>query len=150
MAAPGQPALRADPRRRGDDPRQGRVRVPPPLRAGDRTQRRGPPPPGGGLLRRQRPRSSCGRGTRCTTTSRRTVRTARLEDHGVRHAAAGHGLSGGVLPAHLELTLRGIREGYDHEVGHPGVVSVRDSRVPGGAKLVFRTASWSVFVDALK
>ncbi|MEV6331590.1 DUF397 domain-containing protein [Streptomyces sp. NPDC051909] len=34
--------------------------------------------------------------------------------------------------------------------GHPGVVPVRDSKVPDGAKLVFRTGAWSVFVDALK
>ncbi|MER7515120.1 DUF397 domain-containing protein [Streptomyces sp. NPDC126499] len=33
---------------------------------------------------------------------------------------------------------------------HPGIVPVRDSKVPDGAKLVFRTAPWSVFVDALK
>ncbi|MFF8598997.1 DUF397 domain-containing protein [Streptomyces sp. NPDC015232] len=34
--------------------------------------------------------------------------------------------------------------------GHPGVVPVRDSKVPDGAKLVFRTGAWSAFVDALK
>ncbi|MEU8616363.1 DUF397 domain-containing protein [Streptomyces sp. NPDC048623] len=33
---------------------------------------------------------------------------------------------------------------------HPGLVPVRDSKVPNGAKLVFRTGAWSVFVDALK
>ncbi|WP_370414095.1 DUF397 domain-containing protein [Streptomyces fradiae] len=34
--------------------------------------------------------------------------------------------------------------------GHPGIVPVRDSKVPEGAKLVFRTGAWSVFVNALK
>ncbi|MET4640455.1 hypothetical protein ABID95_000155 [Streptomyces atratus] len=34
--------------------------------------------------------------------------------------------------------------------GHPGVVPVRDSKVPDGPALVFRTAAWSFFVANLK
>ncbi|MGW1550378.1 DUF397 domain-containing protein [Streptomyces sp. NPDC002346] len=34
--------------------------------------------------------------------------------------------------------------------GHPGVVPVRDSKVPDGPVLVFRTAAWSSFVADLK
>ncbi|MFB6705677.1 DUF397 domain-containing protein [Streptomyces sp. NPDC056333] len=34
--------------------------------------------------------------------------------------------------------------------GHPGVVPVRDSKVPDGPALVFRTAAWSSFVADLK
>ncbi|MFI6062018.1 DUF397 domain-containing protein [Streptomyces sp. NPDC051286] len=34
--------------------------------------------------------------------------------------------------------------------GHPGVVPVRDSKVPDGPALVFRTAVWSSFVANLK
>ncbi|MET7550518.1 DUF397 domain-containing protein [Streptomyces sp. NPDC005479] len=34
--------------------------------------------------------------------------------------------------------------------GHPGVVPVRDSKVPDGPALVFRTAAWSSFVANLK
>ncbi|MFF0044763.1 DUF397 domain-containing protein [Streptomyces sp. NPDC005498] len=34
--------------------------------------------------------------------------------------------------------------------GHPGVVPVRDSKVPEGPALVFRTAAWSPFVANLK
>ncbi|MFB6778977.1 DUF397 domain-containing protein [Streptomyces sp. NPDC056352] len=34
--------------------------------------------------------------------------------------------------------------------GHPGVVPVRDSKVPDGPALVFRTAAWSPFVADLK
>jgi hypothetical protein len=34
--------------------------------------------------------------------------------------------------------------------GHPGVVPVRDSKVPDGPSLVFRTAAWSSFVADLK
>ncbi|MFD5060653.1 DUF397 domain-containing protein [Streptomyces sp. NPDC058394] len=34
--------------------------------------------------------------------------------------------------------------------GHPGVVPVRDSKVPDGPTLVFRTAAWSCFVADLK
>ncbi|MFF1928529.1 DUF397 domain-containing protein [Streptomyces sp. NPDC058228] len=33
---------------------------------------------------------------------------------------------------------------------HPGVVPVRDSKVPDGPALVFRTAAWSCFVADLK
>ncbi|MFJ6634386.1 DUF397 domain-containing protein [Streptomyces sp. NPDC091376] len=33
---------------------------------------------------------------------------------------------------------------------HPGVVPVRDSKNPGGPKLVFRAAAWSVFVEDVK
>ncbi|MEU9775894.1 MULTISPECIES: DUF397 domain-containing protein [unclassified Streptomyces] len=34
--------------------------------------------------------------------------------------------------------------------GLPGVLPVRDSKVPEGAVLVFPAASWTVFVDALR
>ncbi|MFD3489734.1 DUF397 domain-containing protein [Streptomyces sp. NPDC058690] len=34
--------------------------------------------------------------------------------------------------------------------GRPGVVPVRDSKVPDGPALVFRTAAWSSFVANLK
>ncbi|MFF9025510.1 DUF397 domain-containing protein [Streptomyces eurythermus] len=34
--------------------------------------------------------------------------------------------------------------------GYPGVVPVRDSKVPAGGALIFGTASWSAFVDGLK
>ncbi|MET9476155.1 MULTISPECIES: DUF397 domain-containing protein [unclassified Streptomyces] len=34
--------------------------------------------------------------------------------------------------------------------GHPGVVPVRDSKVPDGPALAFRTAAWSSFVAGLK
>ena len=34
--------------------------------------------------------------------------------------------------------------------GHPGAVPVRDSKVPDGPALVFRTAAWSSFVANLK
>ncbi|MGW3654414.1 DUF397 domain-containing protein [Streptomyces sp. NPDC005151] len=34
--------------------------------------------------------------------------------------------------------------------GHPGVVPVRDSKVPDGPALVFRTAAWSSFVANVK
>ncbi|MET7493705.1 DUF397 domain-containing protein [Streptomyces sp900116325] len=34
--------------------------------------------------------------------------------------------------------------------GHPGIVPVRDSKVPDGPALVFRTAAWSSFVADLK
>ncbi|MER5684668.1 DUF397 domain-containing protein [Streptomyces sp. NPDC002205] len=34
--------------------------------------------------------------------------------------------------------------------GHPGVVPVRDSKVPDGPALVFRTAAWSSFIADLK
>ncbi|MFE9868141.1 DUF397 domain-containing protein [Streptomyces sp. NPDC005506] len=34
--------------------------------------------------------------------------------------------------------------------GHSGVVPVRDSKVPDGPALVFRTAAWSSFVANLK
>ncbi|GAA2269802.1 hypothetical protein GCM10010145_00140 [Streptomyces ruber] len=30
--------------------------------------------------------------------------------------------------------------------GHPGIVPVRDSKVPGAPPLIFPTASWSAFV----
>ncbi|MGW7364333.1 DUF397 domain-containing protein [Streptomyces sp. NPDC054841] len=33
---------------------------------------------------------------------------------------------------------------------HPGIVPVRDSKNPGGPKLVFRAAAWSAFVTDLK
>ncbi|MFD9214869.1 DUF397 domain-containing protein [Streptomyces chengbuensis] len=33
---------------------------------------------------------------------------------------------------------------------HPGIVPVRDSKNPGGPKLVFRAAAWSAFVDGVK
>ncbi|MEV7237194.1 DUF397 domain-containing protein [Streptomyces sp. NPDC051020] len=34
--------------------------------------------------------------------------------------------------------------------GQPGVVPVRDSKVPDGPALVFRTATWSSFIADLK
>ncbi|MFE7043096.1 DUF397 domain-containing protein [Streptomyces atratus] len=34
--------------------------------------------------------------------------------------------------------------------GHPGIVPVRDSKVPDGPALVFRTAAWSSFVANVK
>lgn len=34
--------------------------------------------------------------------------------------------------------------------GYPGVVPVRDSKVPAGSALIFGTASWSAFVDGVK
>ncbi|MEU2439083.1 DUF397 domain-containing protein [Streptomyces rubradiris] len=34
--------------------------------------------------------------------------------------------------------------------GSPGVVPVRDSKVPAGTALIFGAASWSAFVDAVK
>ncbi|MDT3396645.1 DUF397 domain-containing protein [Streptomyces sp. B1866] len=34
--------------------------------------------------------------------------------------------------------------------GFPAVVPVRDSKVPGGAALVFESAAWSSFVTAVK
>ncbi|MDN3296245.1 DUF397 domain-containing protein [Streptomyces ficellus] len=34
--------------------------------------------------------------------------------------------------------------------GHPDIVPVRDSKNPGGPKLVFRAAAWSAFVADLK
>ncbi|MCF6522041.1 DUF397 domain-containing protein [Streptomyces sp. JJ36] len=34
--------------------------------------------------------------------------------------------------------------------GFPGVVPVRDSKVPGGPVLVLPSASWAAFVDGLK
>ncbi|QIY55450.1 DUF397 domain-containing protein [Streptomyces sp. RPA4-5] len=33
---------------------------------------------------------------------------------------------------------------------HPGVVPVRDSKTPHGPALVFPTAGWTTFVDAVK
>ncbi|CAL9528682.1 DUF397 domain-containing protein [Streptomyces sp. enrichment culture] len=34
--------------------------------------------------------------------------------------------------------------------GYPGVVPVRDSKVPAGTALIFGTASWSAFVVGVK
>jgi hypothetical protein len=34
--------------------------------------------------------------------------------------------------------------------GYPGVVPVRDSKVPAGRALVFGAAPWSAFVDGIK
>ncbi|MFD5097732.1 DUF397 domain-containing protein [Streptomyces albidochromogenes] len=34
--------------------------------------------------------------------------------------------------------------------GLPGVMPVRDSKIPGGPALTFRTAAWSSFVTAVK
>ncbi|WP_399926578.1 DUF397 domain-containing protein [Streptomyces kanamyceticus] len=34
--------------------------------------------------------------------------------------------------------------------GHPTVIPVRDSKNPQGPKLVFRTTSWSAFLDGVK
>jgi hypothetical protein len=34
--------------------------------------------------------------------------------------------------------------------GHPGIVPVRDSKLPAARPLVFSAASWSVFVDGVK
>ncbi|MGI5376456.1 DUF397 domain-containing protein [Streptomyces sp. CA-251387] len=34
--------------------------------------------------------------------------------------------------------------------GHPGIVPVRDSKVPEGRVLVFGASSWSVFVRGVK
>ncbi|MEE1810158.1 DUF397 domain-containing protein [Streptomyces sp. BE133] len=34
--------------------------------------------------------------------------------------------------------------------GHPGIVPVRDSKVPDGPALVFHTAAWSSFVANVK
>jgi hypothetical protein len=34
--------------------------------------------------------------------------------------------------------------------GHPGIVPVRDSKVPAARPLVFSAVSWSVFVDGVK
>ncbi|MET7369470.1 DUF397 domain-containing protein [Streptomyces sp. NPDC005566] len=34
--------------------------------------------------------------------------------------------------------------------GRPGIVPVRDSKVPGGPALVFRTAAWAAFVEDLR
>ncbi|MFG2955933.1 DUF397 domain-containing protein [Streptomyces sp. NPDC048291] len=34
--------------------------------------------------------------------------------------------------------------------GHPGIVPVRDSKLPAACPLVFSAASWSVFVDGVK
>ncbi|WP_381567211.1 DUF397 domain-containing protein [Streptomyces eurythermus] len=34
--------------------------------------------------------------------------------------------------------------------GYPGVVPVRDSKVPAGSALIFGTSSWSAFVDGVK
>ncbi|MFI5632858.1 DUF397 domain-containing protein [Streptomyces sp. NPDC051664] len=34
--------------------------------------------------------------------------------------------------------------------GHPGIVPVRDSKVPDGPALLFQTAAWSSFVASLK
>ncbi|WP_405730334.1 DUF397 domain-containing protein [Streptomyces sp. NBC_01537] len=34
--------------------------------------------------------------------------------------------------------------------GIPGVVPVRDSKVPSGPALVFAVTSWTAFVDAIK
>ncbi|MEL3946185.1 MULTISPECIES: DUF397 domain-containing protein [Streptomyces] len=33
--------------------------------------------------------------------------------------------------------------------GIPGVVPVRDSKAPDGAAVIFQTAAWSSFVDAV-
>ncbi len=33
---------------------------------------------------------------------------------------------------------------------HPGVVPVRDSKNPGGPRLVFRAAAWSAFLGEVK
>lgn len=33
---------------------------------------------------------------------------------------------------------------------HPGIVPVRDSKNPGGPKLVFRTAAWSEFIAEVR
>ncbi|MFF9677396.1 DUF397 domain-containing protein [Streptomyces eurythermus] len=34
--------------------------------------------------------------------------------------------------------------------GYPGVVPVRDSKIPAGSALIFGTASWSAFVAGVK
>ncbi|MEV7390918.1 DUF397 domain-containing protein [Streptomyces sp. NPDC091215] len=34
--------------------------------------------------------------------------------------------------------------------GHPGIVPVRDSKLPAAGALVFSTASWSLFVGGVK
>ncbi|MEU7556717.1 DUF397 domain-containing protein [Streptomyces eurythermus] len=34
--------------------------------------------------------------------------------------------------------------------GYPGVVPVRDSKVPAGSALIFGTSSWSAFVHGVK
>ncbi len=34
--------------------------------------------------------------------------------------------------------------------GHPGIVPVRDSKVPDGGVLVFGASSWSAFVRGMK
>ncbi|MFE9173545.1 DUF397 domain-containing protein [Streptomyces kebangsaanensis] len=34
--------------------------------------------------------------------------------------------------------------------GLPGVIPVRDSKVPGGPALVFATGSWAAFIGELK
>lgn len=34
--------------------------------------------------------------------------------------------------------------------GHPGIVPVRDSKVPSGHVLLFGASSWSAFVHAVK
>ncbi|MGW7384673.1 DUF397 domain-containing protein [Streptomyces sp. NPDC054794] len=34
--------------------------------------------------------------------------------------------------------------------GHPTLIPVRDSKNPGGPKLLFRTGAWSAFVEELK
>ena len=34
--------------------------------------------------------------------------------------------------------------------GYPGIVPVRDSKVPDGRVLVFRASSWSAFMEGVK
>ncbi|MCR8575381.1 DUF397 domain-containing protein [Streptomyces sp. Isolate_219] len=33
---------------------------------------------------------------------------------------------------------------------HPGIVPVRDSKIPHGPALVFQAAGWTTFIDAVK
>ncbi|MEU0836595.1 DUF397 domain-containing protein [Streptomyces sp. NPDC005969] len=56
--------------------------------------------------------------------------------------------SSGSFIGQLESGTR--RMGVEVADGHPGVAPVRESKVPDGPALVFRTATWSTFVADLK